>query len=203
MEAGGDRADLRQAGRGRSICRRGHYRLLIANFLAGPRKIERLVELRRKADPIISLVSTSIRPGPLARQCRRPGRRSAGILEVDIGLAGRRLAGQAAWSWPARRRAARNRARRRHGLRRALVAVEVSRRESGPFFSRAGQLVETAERSRPPAFALPDRVVRRTGSAPFAVSSARDHPEVQAGGVIFMDAFYRHKCHLDGFRITP
>ena len=40
-----------------------------------------------------------------------------------------------------------------------------------------------------------------TGSLPFSAA----HPgitELQAGGVIFMDAFYRYKCHLENFRFA-
>src|SRR5207237_7145159 len=38
-----------------------------------------------------------------------------------------------------------------------------------------------------------------TGSLPFAVTQP-GITEIQAGGVIFMDAFYRYKCRIEGFR---
>jgi D-serine deaminase-like pyridoxal phosphate-dependent protein len=62
-----------------------------------------------------------------------------------------------------------------------------------------GQLVETAERIR--SAGIDCRIVScgGTGSLPFAVMQP-GITEVQAGGVIFMDAFYRHKCQLEGFR---
>ena len=59
--------------------------MLVANLIAGPRKVERLVELRRKADPIIaSIIWTG---QPISRAMQASGQRVRAILEVDIGLA--------------------------------------------------------------------------------------------------------------------
>src|SRR6185436_7350391 len=60
--------------------------LLIANFLAGKQKIERLVELRRMADPIICLDSQD-QAEPISAAMQASGQRVRAILEIDIGLA--------------------------------------------------------------------------------------------------------------------
>src|SRR5437868_10577663 len=55
IEAGAIGLTCAKLGEAEMFASAGLTDLLIANFLAGPRKIERLVELRRRADPIICL----------------------------------------------------------------------------------------------------------------------------------------------------
>src|SRR5688572_32478073 len=55
IEAGAIGLTCAKLGEAEMFAAAGIPDLLVANFLAGPRKVERLVELRRKADPIICL----------------------------------------------------------------------------------------------------------------------------------------------------
>jgi len=60
--------------------------LLVANFIAGPRKVERLVELRQKSDPIICLDHLD-QAVPISRAMQAVNQRVRAILEIDIGMA--------------------------------------------------------------------------------------------------------------------
>src|SRR5438874_1032344 len=55
LEAGAMGLTCAKLGEAEVFAAAGIHDLLIANFLAGQRKIERLVELRQKADPIICI----------------------------------------------------------------------------------------------------------------------------------------------------
>jgi len=80
-----------------------------------------------------------------------------------------------------------------------LLLVEDQGQKAAQICAALAQLVETKEGLQQAG--LPCSIVScgGTGSLPFAVRQP-GITEVQAGGVIFMDAFYRHKCHLEGFR---
>ena len=174
--------------------------LLIANFLAGPRKVDRLVELRRRADPIICLDHLD-QAKPISDAMAAADLRVRAILEIDIGL---ERAGVAPG------RAAVELAKRVAelpgidlvgvmGYEGHLLTVEDQGEKSARVCAALAQLVETSQRIT--SAGIPCSIVScgGTGSLPFAVGQP-GITEVQAGGVIFMDAFYRYKCHLDGFR---
>jgi D-serine deaminase-like pyridoxal phosphate-dependent protein len=80
-----------------------------------------------------------------------------------------------------------------------LLLVEDQGEKAARVCAALAQLVETAERISAAGPACQIVSCGGTGSLPFAVSQP-GITEVQAGGVIFMDAFYRHKCRIDGFR---
>jgi D-serine deaminase-like pyridoxal phosphate-dependent protein len=174
--------------------------LLVANYVVGPRKIERLVELRRKADPIICLDHLD-QAAPISAAMEQSQQRVRAILEIDIGLArcgvapGRpalELAKQLA-DLPGIDLAG------VMGYEGHLLTVEDQGEKASRVCAALGQLVETAQRIV--AAGIPCRIVScgGTGSLPFAAAQP-GITEVQAGGVIFMDAFYRYQCRVDGFR---
>lgn len=174
--------------------------LLVANLIAGPRKVERLVELRRKADPIICLDHLD-QAVPISQAMAASGQRVRAILEIDIGLARVGVApGRAAVELAMK-------VAELPGIELVgvmgyeghLLMVEDQGEKAARICAALQQLVETAERIS--TAGIPCRIVScgGTGSLPFAVRQP-GVTEIQAGGVIFMDAFYRHKCHLDGFR---
>lgn len=174
--------------------------LLVANFIAGRRKIERLVELRRKADPIICLDHLD-QAQPISQAMQASGQRVRAILEIDIGLA---RAGVAPGR-PAVELA--KRVVELPGIDLAgvmgyeghLLTIEDQGEKAARVCAALSQLVETAQRMASAGIACPIVSCGGTGSLPFAVGQP-GITEVQAGGVIFMDAFYRHKCHIQGFR---
>src|SRR5690348_9404237 len=55
LEAGAIGLTCAKLGEAEVFAAAGIHDLLIANYVVGPRKIERLVELRRRADPIVCI----------------------------------------------------------------------------------------------------------------------------------------------------
>jgi D-serine deaminase-like pyridoxal phosphate-dependent protein len=174
--------------------------LLVANFIAGRRKIERLVELRRKADTIICLDDMA-QAEPISQAMQAAGQRQRAILEIDIGLARTGVA-------PGR--PAVELARRVAelpgielvgvmGYEGHLLTVEDQSEKAARICGALAQLVDTAERIRALGIACAIVSCGGTGSLAFAVGQP-GITEVQAGGVIFMDAFYRYKCRVERFR---
>jgi D-serine deaminase-like pyridoxal phosphate-dependent protein len=202
IEAGAIGLTCAKLGEAEMFAAAGIPDLLVANFLAGPRKVERLVELRRRADPIVCLdhLDQAI---PISGAMESAGQRVRAILEIDIGL---ERAGVAPG------RPAVELAQRvadlpgiefvgAMGYEGHLLTVENPGEKAGRICEALAQLVETAERIAAAGIPCPIVSCGGTGSLPFAVSQP-GITEVQAGGVIFMDAFYRYKCHLEGFRFA-
>lgn len=63
----------------------GIYDLLIANMIVGPRKVERLVALRRKADPIVC-IDHLVQARPIAAAMQAAGRSQRVLIELDLGM---------------------------------------------------------------------------------------------------------------------
>jgi D-serine deaminase-like pyridoxal phosphate-dependent protein len=200
MEAGAIGLTCAKLGEAEMFAAAGILDLLIANFIAGRRKIERLVELRRKADPIICLDHLD-QAEPISQAMQASGQRVRAILEIDIGLEragvppGRtavELANQVAVLPGIELVGV-------MGYEGHLLQVEDQGEKAARICAALAQLSETAERIAAAGIACNIVSCGGTGSLPFAVSQP-GITEVQAGGVIFMDAFYRYKCHLEGFR---
>jgi D-serine deaminase-like pyridoxal phosphate-dependent protein len=200
IEAGAIGLTCAKLGEAEVFAAAGITDLLIANFIAGRRKVERLVELRSKADPIVCLDHID-QAGPISEAMQASGQRLRAILEVDIGLARTGVAP----GRPAVELAKRVAELRGidlvgvMGYEGHLLLVEDQGEKSARICAALAQLVETAERIAAAGLACKIVSCGGTGSLPFAVSQP-GITEVQAGGVIFMDAFYRHKCRIDGFR---
>jgi D-serine deaminase-like pyridoxal phosphate-dependent protein len=200
MEAGAIGLTCAKLGEAEVFAAAGVHDLLVANFLAGARKVERLVELRRKADPIVCLdhIDQAV---PISRAMHASGQRVRAMLEVDIGLA---RAGVA----PGRAAVELARAVSDSpgielvgvmGYEGHLLTIEDQSEKAARICAALSQLVETGERIKEAGLRCEIVSCGGTGSLPFAVG----HPgvtEIQAGGVIFMDAFYRRKCQLNGYR---
>jgi len=173
--------------------------LLVANLLAGPQKISRLVELRRKANPLICLDHVD-QAGPISSAMQAAGLKVRALLEIDIGM-------QRAGVLPGKPAVE----LARHvaalpgieltgvmGYEGHLLLISDQGEKAARICAALGQLVETKDRLERAGFACPIVSCGGTGS----LSSAVQQPgitEVQAGGLIFMDAFYRRRCHVDGF----
>jgi D-serine deaminase-like pyridoxal phosphate-dependent protein len=200
IEAGAIGLTCAKLGEAEMFAAAGIGDLLIANFLAGKRKVERLVELRRKADPIICLDHID-QAAPISQAMQSAGQRVRAILEIDIGMA---RAGVAAGK-PAVELAKKVAALPGielvgvMGYEGHLLLVEDQGEKAARVCGALGQLVDTAERIGTAGIQCKIVSCGGTGSLPFAVSQP-GITEVQAGGVIFMDAFYRYQCHLEGFR---
>lgn len=171
--------------------------ILIANMVVGPHKIRRLVELRRRADPIVCVDHVD-QLTPISRAMAEAGLSQRLLIEVDIGLGRVGVApGEPA-------------------LALARQIVQAPGVELAGIMGYEGHLLTLADlddKARQIRDALDTLVATRqllegsgvacpivscagTGSYLFAVR----HPgvtELQAGGAIFMDAFYRHKCQVN------
>ena len=200
IEAGAIGLTCAKLGEAEVFAAAGINDLLIANLLAGPRKIERLVELRRKADPIICLDHVD-QAEPISRAIQAAGQQVRAILEIDIGM-------QRAGVLPGK--PAVELAKRVAelpgidfagimGYEGHLLLIEDQGEKAARICAALAQLVETAERIRAVGIACPIVSCGGTGSLPFAARQP-GVTELQAGGVIFMDAFYRFKCQIEGYR---
>ncbi|MBW8884375.1 MAG: alanine racemase [Planctomycetia bacterium] len=85
IEAGAIGLTCAKLGEAEVFAAAGITDLLVANFIAGQRKVERLVDLRQKADPIICLDHLD-QAGPISAAMQQSRQRVRAILEVDIGL---------------------------------------------------------------------------------------------------------------------
>lgn len=200
VEAGAIGVTCAKLGEAEVMAAAGIRDLLIANMIVGPLKVARLVELCRIADPIVC-VDAFEQAEPMSRALAKAGLSARVILEVDIGLHRVGIApGEPALELAQRVAAL-------PGLRFAGImgyeghTLLVNDREQKAAQIREsldwlGSTKELLERN-----GLKCEIVSAggTGSFEFAV----DHPavtEIQAGGGIFMDEFYRNCCHVDGLK---
>lgn len=176
--------------------------LLVANLVVGPQKVWRLVELRRIADPIVC-VDHPQQADPLSQAMSDAGLTLRVLIEVDIGL--KRvgvLPGDPALEL-ARHVAA------CPGLHLAgvmgyeghLLLIDDPAEKAARIGAALDQLVGTAELLRKNG--LPCEIVScgGTGSLQYCVAQP-GITEIQAGGAIFMDEFYRRKCQVNDLQFA-
>lgn len=174
--------------------------LLVANPLAGPRKVERLVAVRRVADPIVCLDHLD-QAEPISAAMQAAGMRVRAIIEVDIGLGRVGVAPGDATMTLALQVA------RLPGIELAgimgyeghLLTIEDQAEKRTKIAAALDHLVATKRLFDEAGLACPIVSCGGTGSLPLAVGHA-GITEVQAGGLIFMDPFYRHRCRIEQFR---
>ncbi len=170
--------------------------ILVANLVVGPHKVRRLVELRRKAGPIVCIdhIDQAL---PIHQAMADAGLRVRVLIEVDIGL--RRvgvLPGE-----PALKLA--RQLRELSGIELAgimgyeghLLTLADPAEKAQRIGEALGLLIETKQLLDRNGIPCPIVSCAGTGSYLYAAR----HPgitELQAGGAIFMDAFYRYKCQV-------
>lgn len=173
--------------------------LLIANIIVGSPKMRRLVALRRIADPIVCVdhpdqvaelgAAMAGEPRPLRvlievdlgmrRVGLPPGEAVLPLAEAVRGTPGLNFAGLMGYE----------------GHLLLIADPEEKRRE---VTAAIGRLTATADLLRRQGFDCP--IVSCGGTGSYMVTL--DCPgitEVQAGGAIFLDEFYRHRCHVAEF----
>jgi D-serine deaminase-like pyridoxal phosphate-dependent protein len=174
--------------------------LLIANLLVGPLKVRRLVELRRIADPIVCFDHLD-QAGPISRAMEAAGLRVRALLEIDIGMqrAGV-LPGQAALELA-------QQVTRLPGIELVgimgyeghLLLIEDPAEKEAKIRAALTLLTQTRDLLTEHGIACP--IVSCGGTGSFATCVSQPGiTEIQSGGAIFMDAFYRFKCHVSQFR---
>lgn len=176
--------------------------LLVANLIAGPRKVERLVALRRKADPIVCLDHID-QATPISRAMQEAGLRVRAILEIDIGL--NRVGVQPGKPAVELARLASDlpgiELSGIMGYEGHLLLVDDQKEKAAKIKAALGLLGETRQAFEKAGLPCPIVSCGGTGSLPFAVKQS-GITEIQAGGVIFMDAFYRQLCQIEQFQFA-
>lgn len=170
--------------------------MLIANLVVGPQKVRRLVELRRVADPIVCLdhIEQAL---PISRAMADAGLRVRAIIEVDIGL--RRVGvppGEAALNFA-------RRVSDLAGIELAgimgyeghLLTLDDAAKKAVAIREALSTLVDTRHLLEASGIPCPIVSCAGTGSYLYAVRQP-GITELQAGGAVFMDAFYRYKCQV-------
>lgn len=178
--------------------------ILIANMIVGPAKVARLIELRRIADPIVCIDHID-QAGPISEAMAAAGLRLRVIIEVDIGLHRVGVAPGEATLALARQLV------ELPGIQLAgimgyeghLLCIEDLEEKNTKIQAALDVLCDSAKQLEDAGIECPIISCGGTGSFVFATN----HPgitEVQAGGAIFMDAFYRFKCQVPdlGYAMT-
>lgn len=172
--------------------------LLIANQIVGPRKVERLVSLCRSADPIVA-VDDMAQAEPLARAARKAGVAPRVILEIDIGLARAGvLPGKPALELA--RAVGRLKGLRFSGLMAYeghLLKVPDPEEKRRAIFAAMKKVVDTKKQIE--RAGLTCEMVSAGGTGSYQITAqCPGVTELQAGGGIFMDRYYRDVCHVGG-----
>lgn len=200
VEAGAIGVTCAKLGEAEVMAAGGITDLLIANLVVGPQKVRRLVELRRIADPIVCIDHIE-QAEPISQAMAAAGLKQRVIMEVDIGLG-------------------------RVGVAAGLPTLELARKlvelpglQLAGIMGYEGHLLtigaQDEKRTRIHAaldlldetrrlleeHGIPCPLVSCGGSG--SIYESVEHPgitELQAGGAMFMDEFYRHQCQLHELR---
>ncbi len=170
--------------------------ILIANMVVGERKLERIAAMRRWADPIVACDHYA-QVEPLAAVCRRRGVTVRVLIEVNIGL---------------------DRVGIRPGSDTLALAQAIDKLEGVELAGIMGyeghlltisDLVEKEEKIRSAmkvlvgcaesirAAGIACDIVSAGGTGSFHITAqCPGITELQAGGGIFMDPFYRNTCQV-------
>ena len=204
IEAGAIGMTCAKLGEAEVMAAGGIRDLLIANLIVGDQKIARLVELRRIADPIVCIDHID-QAKPISAAMNKAGLKLRVILELNIGLDRVGVAPGDATLALAQQVAALPGIEfagimgyEGHLLQVADLSEKEKRiREALDILAENKSALETS--------GIPCPIVScgGTGSYVFAVT----HPgitELQAGGAIFMDDYYRNQCQVPdlGFALT-
>jgi D-serine deaminase-like pyridoxal phosphate-dependent protein len=176
--------------------------LLIANLIVGPKKVSRLVELRKIADPIV-VVDHLAQAEPISAAMHAAGLQVRTILEVDIGL--HRVGTEP--GQPTLELA--QQVDKLPGLELVgIMGYEGHLMAVDDQEAKAQQVRESLEllvsqQTLLGSHGLNCDLVSCGGTGTIHMCSLQPGiTEIQAGGVIFMDAFYREKCKVPGFRFA-
>ncbi len=173
--------------------------LLIANLVVGPSKVRRLAELRRIADPIVC-VDHFDHVAAFNRTMSSEAEPLRVLVEVDLGMdrvgvppgesvleLARRIA-----DMPGLRLAG------VMGYEGHLLLLDDPAEKDRAIRGAIRRLTDTADLLRKNQ--LPCPIVSCGGTGSYMVTlGCPGITEVQAGGAIFMDEFYRQRCHVTDF----
>jgi D-serine deaminase-like pyridoxal phosphate-dependent protein len=170
--------------------------ILIANMIVGPQKLERVAALRRQADPIISCDHFA-QVQPLADLCRKNGVDVRVLIEVNLGLdrVGIRPGKDTLELAQAIDRLTGVQLAGIMGYEGHLLQVADPAEKEQKIRESMGVLVGCKEQIVKSGIACDIVSAGGTGSYQYTVKCP-GVTEVQAGGGIFMDPYYRVKCQV-------
>ncbi|MCA9163628.1 MAG: DSD1 family PLP-dependent enzyme [Planctomycetales bacterium] len=200
VEAGAIGVTCAKLGEAEVMAGGGVTDLLIANLIVGPHKVARLVELRKIADPIVCIDHID-QARPISDAMQAAGLRQRVILEVDIGLGRVGVAPGEATLTLAKQVV------QLPGLHFAgimgyeghLLTLPDANEKRSQIHAALNILRDMKQLLEQNDIACP--IVSCGGSGSFYQSLDHDGiTELQAGGAMFMDEFYRHQCQLAELR---
>jgi len=172
--------------------------LLITGPVVGASKVARLAQLRRTADPI-AVVDHPDHVRQLSAGATQAGVTLRIMIEVDLGMKRCGVAPGEAVVELGRLIA------RTPGVELAGIMgweghlLTLADRQEKIDKIRAAMLDLAASRAALEAAGVPCPIVSAGGSGSFQVTAGLGvATEIQAGGAVFMDLFYRNKCHVEG-----
>jgi len=172
--------------------------ILVANEVVGPRKIERLVNLRRHADVMVCADD----PGNVAAlgaAAREKGVAIRVLVEVNIGL-NRCGTAPGEETLDLARKIANTEGLTFSGLmgyEGHVIAIEDPEEKRTASHEALAHLIRSKELIE--AEGIPVEIISAGGTGDYQISGA--YPgitEIQAGGGIFMDRMYYERCHVTG-----
>jgi D-serine deaminase-like pyridoxal phosphate-dependent protein len=172
--------------------------ILVANMVVGEQKWERVVSLRRWADPIIACDHFA-QVEPLAAKAARLGVTVRVLLEVDIGL--NRVGVQPGKATLELAQAI----ERLKGVKLAgimgyeghLLRIQDPAEKRRQIGEAIGTLTHCADQLRRSGIGCD--IVSAGGTGSYQITAGLPGvTELQAGGGIFMDPFYRNACQVEG-----
>ncbi len=180
----------------------GVHDLLIANQLVGPIKLARLMALCRVADPIVT-VDHPQQVDDLAAAARAAGVTPRVVVEVNLGLDRAGVEPGPAVTALAERveLAAALRFVGLLGYEGHLMQVEPGEEKASRIRQALALLSGEADRLTRRGWPCPIVSAGGTGSSLTALDCS-GITELQSGGVVFMDNFYRENCHIEEFEFA-
>ena len=196
IEAGAIGVTCAKLGEAEVMAAAGVQEILVANMIVGPHKVERLVDLRRRANVIIG-VDHIEQVEAFSQAMSAAGLTLRLLIEVNIGLD--RVGVQP--GEPTLRLA--QQIEEMPGVTLAgimgyeghLLRVEDPEEKADAIRAALTVLTETRDLIDRSGLSCPIVSCGGTGSFRFSVKQP-GITELQAGGAIFMDAFYRNGCHV-------
>ena len=199
IEAGAIGVTCAKLGEAEVMAAGGIRDILIANQIVGRQKMPRLAALCRAADPIVA-VDHPTQVEMLSEAMQAAGATLRVLVEVDIGL---KRAGVAPGE-PAVKlgqmidRSAGLKLAGIMGYEGHLLTIEDAADKERQIREAIAVLVDTAGAYG--RAGLPCGIVSAGGTGSCAITATCPGvTELQAGGLIFMDAFYRHRCGVTAF----
>jgi D-serine deaminase-like pyridoxal phosphate-dependent protein len=175
----------------------GIHDLLITCPLIGAHKLERLAQLRQVADPI-AVVDHVDHVEALDRAGRAAGQPIRALIELNLGMNRCGVEpGEPALELARRMAAAPGIAfSGLMGWEGHLLTIADPTEKTEKIRAALDGLVQTRDLLR--AEHLPCPIVSAGGTGSFPISASTGQlTEIQAGGAVLMDMFYRHKCHIE------